>query len=88
MNWLFTSGRIIDIILGLVAIEAAILLIWRRATGGGISPANLLSNLAAGSFLLLSVRLALAGAWWGWIGLSLLAALLAHVWDLVGRWQR
>lgn len=48
----------------------------------------MIGNLLAGAFLLLALRCALTGAGWLWIALWLLAALLAHVADIVGRWLR
>lgn len=79
---------VVDAILLLVAVEAAILLLlwrWRRI---GITPQRLLPMLAAGACLLLALRAALAGEPWHvsalWLGLS----FLAHLADVAGRWQR
>ena len=84
---LFATGRIIDLILGLVVLEAAVLALWRRRTGTGIPTGALLINLASGFFLLCAVRAALADAWWGWIALCLAGSLLAHMADLRSRWR-
>ena len=84
----FASGQIVDFILALVAVEAAVLLGYRRWSGGkGVAPGGLLANLAAGSCLLLALRAALAGASWGLVAACLLAGLIAHLVDLVSRWQ-
>jgi hypothetical protein len=78
---------IVDAILLLVVLEAGALAFWHRRTGRGIAPAALAPNLCAGAALLLAVHAALAGAWWGWIAAALLAALIAHLLDLRGRWR-
>jgi hypothetical protein len=88
MSGLFASGHIVDLILVLVVLEAILLAVWHRRTGRGIAPAALAGNLCSGAALLLAVREALVGAWWGWVALALLAALLAHLADLRGRWRR
>jgi len=84
---LFESGRIVDLILAIVAAEAA-WLAWRgRARGAPWQLANF-SHLLAGAFLLLALRAALTEAWWGWIGLWLAAAGLAQIVDLRQRLRR
>jgi hypothetical protein len=87
MAALFGSGRIVDLILALTAFELVFLSIYRRLSGRGVAPLELLVNLLSGVFLLLALRCALVGVWWGWIGLCLLASLLAHSSDLWRRWQ-
>jgi len=81
VSGLFESGRIIDAILVLVAAEAAVLVALHLRTGRGPAPSALLSNLAAGLFLLLALRAALADLSWVWVALPLAAALAAHVSD-------
>ena len=90
MTWLaalFASGRIIDIVLVLTAAEAIGVVGYHRATGRGVAPADFLGNLLSGVCLLIAVRLALTGAWWGWIGACLFGSLLAHLADLRRRWE-
>jgi hypothetical protein len=84
---LFTNGRIVDLILGLTVLEAVALIAYHRRTGRGVTPADLLANLLAGVCLLLALRVALLGAWWGWIALCLSASLVAHLIDLRRRWR-
>jgi len=79
---LFASGRIVDLVLALTAAEFVALALWRRRTGRGLAAADLASALLAGVCLMLAVRAALVGAWWGWIALCLLAAGVAHVAEL------
>jgi hypothetical protein len=88
MTALFASGHIVDLILLLVLLEAVVLAVWHRRTGLGIAPAALAGILSAGAALLLALRAALVGAWWGWIAAPLLVALLAHLFDLRSRWRR
>ncbi len=87
MAALFVSGRIVDFILLLTAFELLILVAYRRITGHGVAPLELLINICSGGFLLLAVRCALVEAWWGWIGLLLFGSLVAHIADLWRRWQ-
>jgi hypothetical protein len=84
----FASGRLVDWIVAIVAIEVVVLLIFWRATGRGLSPGDLLPNLFAGAFLLLALRLSLGGAGWQLCCASLAAAGLAHMVDLGFRWRR
>ncbi|HEX8373858.1 MAG TPA: hypothetical protein VF606_01615 [Geminicoccaceae bacterium] len=87
MEALFTNGRIVDLILGLTVLEAVALVAFHRRTGRGVALADLLANLLAGVCLLLALRAALLGAWWGWIALCLSASLVAHLIDLRRRWR-
>jgi hypothetical protein len=86
MTALISDGRVIDLILLLVAAEAAGLLVLRRITGRGLAPLALLANLAAGAFLLAALRCGLSGAGAAWVGLCLALALVAHLADLRARW--
>ena len=85
MAELYATGRIVDVILALVALEVLVLVAIHRRTGRGIAPRALLPVVLAGVFLLLAVRCALVAAEWPWIGACLLAAMLAHGVDLVCR---
>jgi hypothetical protein len=87
MSALFASGRIIDLILVLVVLEAVGLVVWHRRTGHGLAPGAMAATIGSGVALMLAVRAALVGAWWGWVALPLLAALMAHLVDLRGRWK-
>ena len=88
MAELFASGRLIDLILIVVVVEAALLTLYWRHSGRGIAPGDLLPNLCAGALLLLALRVTLAGS--GWMAASgcLAAAGLAHVIDVTRRWRR
>ena len=82
----FATGQVADLLLALIAAEAA-WLAWRRRTGRS-APAGVMPFLLAGAALVLALRLALTEAWWGWIGLALAASGAAHAVDLAGRWRR
>ncbi|MCJ2085757.1 hypothetical protein MKK88_07080 [Methylobacterium sp. E-005] len=78
-SW-FASGRIIDAILLLVAVEALVLAwIGRRR---GLSLPSLMANLASGAALMLALRAALVGASWIAVAGWMLAGLVAHLADL------
>lgn len=88
MAELFASGVIVDLILLLIAVEAALLYALTRWIGRGPSLAELLPNLLAGAFLLLALRAVITGAEWKWTAACLAAALVAHLADLRSRWTR
>jgi hypothetical protein len=87
VSQLFANGHIVDLILGLMVVEALALIVYQRWTGRGIAPLDLLSNLLAGLCLLLALRAALVGAAWGWIAAWLSVALVAHLIDVQRRWK-
>ncbi|MDX2264170.1 MAG: hypothetical protein NW215_04295 [Hyphomicrobiales bacterium] len=79
MEELFESGRIIDIILGLVALEAAALAFLPLR----VRLSEVWLNLVSGACLMLALRAALTQAGWEWIAMWLAAALVAHAADLI-----
>ena len=87
MTGLFESGRIVDLLMVLMTLEAALLWAYRRRTGRGVPLLGLLANLAAGAGLLMALRAALTHAGWEMTILWLLVALAAHVADLASRWR-
>jgi hypothetical protein len=88
MEEMFGSGRIVDLILGLIVLETAALMAYHKFTGGGIATTPLLTNMAAGSCLLLALRAALTGTHWRLIAVALGAAFAMHLLDLRSRWSR
>jgi hypothetical protein len=84
MDSLVASGRIVDLILAFVVVEAIALAVYCRVTGRGLRPLGIVLMLLPGVCLLMALRSALAGdsvtitAW-------LAASLAAHLADL---WQR
>lgn len=79
---LFASGHVVDLALGLLLAEAAALAVLRRPALGRAVP-----FLVAGACLLLALRAALVGAWWGWVALWLACGGVAHGFDLRSRWR-
>jgi len=84
----FSTGRIADLVLVIMALECAGLIVYWRQTQRGVPPSDFALNLLSGFCLALALRIALAGVWWGWIGASLAMAGLAHALDLTMRWNR
>jgi hypothetical protein len=87
MEALFQSGRIVDLIIGLMMIETAALIAYRSFSGRGIATAVLLANMAAGVCLLLALRAALTGTNWTWVAIAVAIALPLHLLDMRGRWN-
>ena len=83
MKELLESGRLVDIALALVVMEAAVLG-WRRRAGG-VPLLDVVGQLLAGALLLLALRSALTGASHVWTLLLLSASLPAHLFDLARR---
>jgi hypothetical protein len=84
LSTFFTSGRAIDVALGVVALEVALLLVM-RGRKGFLAPADLLGQLLAGALLLLAVRCALTGGDYRWTAGLLAASFPAHLFDLYRR---
>jgi hypothetical protein len=84
---LFDGGRVIDLILALMVVEAVALTMLYRATGRGIAPVRLWPNLLAGAFLMLALRASLTGAGVAAIGSWLFLGLIGHLVDLALRWS-
>ena len=87
MAALFASGRIVDFALLLLAGEA-VALVWLRRSGRAPRLGPVAPNLVSGGCLLLALRAALRGAWWGWVALWLAGGLVAHLADLRARGRR
>ena len=88
MDALFDGGRVIDLILGLMVVEAIALAVLYHMTGRGIAPVRLLPNLFAGAFLMLALRASLTGGGGTAIGSWLILGLVGHLADLALRWPR
>ena len=87
MRELFQSGRVVDLIIGLMMIETAALIAYRRFSGRGVAIKAVLTNIAAGGCLLLALRAAMTGAEWTWVAIPVSIALPLHLLDLRGRWD-
>lgn len=88
MDAWFASGRIVDVVIGVMVLEFVALALVHALRGRGPGPRDLAAGLAPGVCLLVALRLALTGAGWPAIATALLAALAAHLLDLAGRWPR
>ncbi len=88
MGEFFASGRFVDLVLIMVVAEGLALTLYHRRTGRGVPPSDLAGSLLSGLCLLLALRAALVGAWWGWIGVFLTASLFTHAADLLQRWRK
>lgn len=82
---LVRSGRIVDIALGLIALEVVLLARIRSRSGRAALDIGLLAHLAAGGFLLLALRAALTGSSWEVVAGWLAGGLVAHLVDLGAR---
>jgi hypothetical protein len=87
MEELVTSGRIVDVIIIFMVIEALVLISYRWWTGLGPSPAETITNLSAGFCIALALRFAVVGGNWIWIVYLLGASLVAHLADMRLRWR-
>lgn len=87
MEELIRSGRLIEAIVVLTVLEGLGLAAYHRASGRGVAPSDIWRNLLSGLSLMLALREALVGAWWGWIVACLTASLLAHLSDLQRLWR-
>jgi hypothetical protein len=82
------DARTVDLILGLVALEALGFVAFGTRIAPALGPGRVLWNLLAGAALLVALRSALLGLPWQWLAGSLLLALVAHIGDLWQRWRQ
>jgi hypothetical protein len=85
MQNLIANGRVVDLILLFVILEAVALLGYRRITGRGLRLFDIVVLLLPGVCLLFALRAALVGAAPVTVLTWLLLSLLAHLLDL---WRR
>lgn len=90
MQTLIESGRIVELIVLILVVEAGVLLgIGRRRLAlPGAMIASLLLNLAAGAFLLLGLRAILLNTGWQSAGALLGLAGMAHAGELWLRFKQ
>lgn len=84
----FLSGHAIDLILGIMVVEAIVLLIYHRVTKRGVPVSDLIATMLSGAFLLLALRAVLVGWPFELLGLFIVAAFAAHLIDLRRRTKR
>lgn len=83
----FLSEHIADLVLVVMAIEAAVLVWLSRRPHSKFSAFTVMSALLPGFFLALALRSALVRAEWFWIALVLMGALITHLIDMRLRLQ-
>lgn len=88
LSKLFLDGRIADIVLTVLVIEAFALSWYSRRRVGVPTIKAILLALLPGVFLAFALRAALVHADWFWIALALLGALVTHIVDMRQRFQR
>lgn len=87
MNELLTTGGIFGFILGLMLLEACVLIVYHRRTGAGIAPLDLVINFLSGIGLLLAIAAVLLKAPPLYSALFLAVSLFSHLADLRRRWR-
>jgi hypothetical protein len=79
---LFASGRVVDLILAVMAGEF-LWLVWRGGPAGrGSRALDLVLALGPGALIALALRCALTGLAWPWIAAFLTLSLPLHLADL------
>jgi hypothetical protein len=79
MEALFSSGRVVDVALCVMALEILAVGLLRRS---GAAAREVAAAVLPGALLLLALRAALVGGPWTSVAAWLSAALVAHVFDL------
>lgn len=77
MTWLFAGGHAVDIVLAVMAAEAAWLVKARSWPA-----ADALLRLLPGALILAALRAALTGMGWPWVALPLALSFPAHLVDI------
>jgi hypothetical protein len=79
---------LVDAVLVLTLVEAAVLLAHHRRTERGLPPREYLANLVSGLCLIGALSLLAHGADTAWVLAAVAAAGIAHAGDLAMRWRR
>ncbi len=87
MAQLFASGRIVDLILALVVLEAVLFALLNRRAVDYPRRIDLWLGLLPGACLLLALRSVQSGAAWTWTAFWLGCALATHLADVARRWR-
>jgi hypothetical protein len=86
MSQFIASGQVLVLVLGVIGLELLVLLSWRAGRERRVK-AQLLAHLCAAAALIAAAELLLQRSWWGYPGLCLTAALMAHVLALRWSWR-
>jgi hypothetical protein len=81
----FASGRVVDLVLAVLALELIALLWWKRKAGRAQAALNALGALLPGACLLMALRASLTDAPWMWVAFWLALSFPIHLFDL---WRR
>jgi RsiW-degrading membrane proteinase PrsW (M82 family) len=84
---LIVSGRVVDLVLAVMVVEALLLWFYHRSTGKGLTAVEIIITMLAGVFLLIAMRAALTGGDWTLIAMCLTASFAVHLTDLALRWR-
>lgn len=87
LETLISTGRIVDIMLTVMALEVVAVTLYRRSRGGGIAFWPLMLNVGAGGSLMLALRASLTDAGYLAVSAFLILSLVFHVADQLGRWE-
>ncbi len=88
LQGLVESGRIVDIMLAVIAVEVAVLIGYRIVKKRGLSIASIVLNVGAGGSLMVALKLLYDGASWQIIAAALVASAVFHAGDVVYRWRQ
>lgn len=83
-----TLLQFVDGVLVFLVLEILVLMALHARTGRGLTSSQLLPMMAAGGFILLALRLALADSSPMLVVACLAASGIAHALDVKGRWPR
>lgn len=89
MSGFFSSGHVVDLILIVMAAEAAWLLTRKARFGRDrMSAVEVALAFLPGVCLLIALRVALTGGGWPWVAMALTASFPFHLLDLARRRSR
>jgi hypothetical protein len=88
VNGASSIAWLVDLVIAFTLIEAAVLLLYRHATGKGVAPREFALNMVSGLCLMLALRAFASDAAAPWTALCLLGAGVAHGTDMWLRWRR
>jgi hypothetical protein len=88
MEWIFASGRVVDLIVAVMCVEIAVLYLYRAMSGRGLGLADAAIMMLPGLALLLALRATLVGSPVSRVAFWLFIALVAHLADLWHRQKR
>ena len=79
------GGGLVDTIIAITLVEAAVLLAYHRQTKRGLKPRDYLLNVVSGLCLMLALRCTINSSSWYFVAAWLMLAGVAHVADVALR---